>query len=409
MSSTMTRLPPLAHWAPWTDRRGRVHPLRTVVFIALLLPAAWLAVRWSGGMLGARPLNAAMHSTGYWAAWVFVASLVVTPAKALLGMPNLVVVRRMIGNASLCYVALHVVLYIFDQNWRLLTVVTEIATRAYLTIGFVALLGLVALAITSTDGWVKRLGSNWKRLHKLAYGIGVLAMIHFFLQSKLDVSQATVAAGVFAWLMIWRVLPAGRDRGPVPLLGLAIAAAAATLAFEGAWYCFGTKVDPMRVISSEADFDFGLHPAALVLLLGLLVAGLVELRALALTRFGASVWYTVLVYVTGGLLGDVAGFAMGWSFGAEGEPALAMTAAWFALFAVLGLLRHGMQGGWPRHVVDALGAAAALSPVITQGEDGRPVIVAAAAVMITGVLMLARRFWPLPRKTEYAAGRLDQA
>ena len=100
----------------------------------------------------------------------------------------------MIGVSAACYAGVHLLLYAADQNWRPLAVVTEILVRAYLTIGFVALLGLATLAVTSTDGWVKRLGRNWKRLHKLAYGFAVLALNHFFLQSKADVSQATVAA-----------------------------------------------------------------------------------------------------------------------------------------------------------------------------------------------------------------------
>ena len=236
MTAALSRWQPFNTWAPWTDRRGRLHPLRAGVFTLLLLPLAWLALRWAGDALGARPLNAAIHATGYWAAWVFLISLLVSPAKALLGMPNLVVVRRMIGVGALCYAALHLLLYVADQNWRLGAAATEILVRFYLTIGFVTLLGVTALGVTSTDGWVKRLGRNWKRLHKLAYGFAALALLHFFLQSKADVSQATVAAGVFAWAMLWRVLPAGRDRGPLALIGLALAAGVMALAFEYAWY-----------------------------------------------------------------------------------------------------------------------------------------------------------------------------
>ena len=396
----------LPHWqtfiqkAPWTDRRGRMHPLRTGVFTVLLLPAAWLALRWAGDMLGARPLNAAIHSTGYWAAWIFLASLLMTPAKALLGMPNIVVVRRMIGVTALFYALAHLLLYIAHQNWRLDVVATEILVRIYLTIGFVALLGLGVLGWTSSDHWVKRLGRDWKRLHKLAYGLAVLAVLHFFLQSKVDVSQATVAAGVFAWAMIWRALPVGWDRGPVPLIGLALAAAAMALLFEYAWYRLGTRVDPLRVLRGEFDVSFGLHPAGLVLLLGLLAAGLVEMRTLAQSRLGATSGYTILVYSLGVLANDVLALAMGWSLDdlvPEGQSVILLHAAWFVLFALLGLARHRLRNSGQRHVVDAVWAGTVLSPALAVATESRQAGLASAAILVVGALLLTRRLWPVSR------------
>ena len=306
----------------------------------------------------------------------------------------------MVGVAAACYAGLHLLLYVFDQNWRLLTVVTEIAVRAYLTIGFVALLGLLALAVTSTDGWVKRLGRNWKRLHKLAYGIAVLALIHFFLQSKADVSQATIAAGVFAWAMVWRALPAGRDRGPVPLIGLAFAAALAAVAFEWIWYRFGTHIDPLRVVRGELDVAFGLHPAGLVLLLGLLAAGLAELHGLAQTRFGAGPGFAGLVYALGGLAGWGVTEALGWSMDdllPDGASPGALTAASVVLFALLGLARHRLRAAWQRHWLDALWAGAALLPVLAMGADNREVGMYAAAALGAGALLLATGLWTTSR------------
>ncbi len=400
----MTRTPvsvrPISAWAPWTDRRGRLHPLRAGVFTALMLPAAWLAWRWAGDALGVRPLTAAIHSTGYWAAWTFLASLLVTPAKALLGMPNLVVVRRMIGVGALCYALVHLLLYAADQNWRLGVVATEILVRAYLTIGLVTLLGLAVLGVTSTDRWVARLGRHWKRLHQLAYGLAVLALLHFFLQSKADVSQATVGAGVFAWAMIWRVLPAGRDRGPVPLLGLALAAAAMAGVFECAWYRFGTRVDPMRVLQGELDISFGLHPADLVFLLGLVTAGLVELRTLAQTRFGASAGYTMLVYSLGVLAVGIVGLAMGWSLEdvvPEGASVLALNIAAVLLFALLGLARFRLRDRWQRHLIDVAWVGMTLSPVLAMATEGWQNGLIGAAVLVAGALLLARRLWPASR------------
>lgn len=400
MTTVRPHLHPIAEWAPWTDRRGRLHPLRAVVFTLLLLPAAWLAARSALDMLGARPLQVAIHATGYWAAWIFMASLLVSPAKALLAAPNIVVVRRMIGVAAACYAGLHLLLYVADQNWRLLVVVTEIAVRAYLTIGFVALLGLAALAVTSTDGWVKRLGRNWKRLHKLAYGLAVLALIHFFLQSKADVSQATIAAGVFAWAMAWRLLPAGRDRGPVPLLGLAVAATAAATLFEWAWYRFGTRVDPLRVLRGELDVSFGLRPAGMVLMLGLLAAGVSELRGLAQTRFGAGPGFAMLVYAFGVLAADLTGLSLGWSMEEilpEGASVTAVILAWVLLFALLGLARHRLRGLWQRHLLDTLWVGAALMPLLAMGTESREVELYGAASLVAGALLLATSLWAVSR------------
>ncbi len=406
MSQTWPRLKPLAERAPWTDRRGRLHPLRAVVFTLLMLPAAWLALRWALDLLGARPVNAAIHATGYWAAWIFMASLVISPAKALLGMPNIVVVRRMVGVAAACYAGVHLTLYMIDQNWRLSVIATEILVRAYLTIGFVALLGLTALGVTSTDGWVKRLGRNWKRLHKLAYGFAVLALIHFFLQSKADVSQATLAAGVFAWAMVWRVLPAGRDRGPVPLVGMAFAAGMTALLFEWAWYRFGTHIDPLRVVRAETDIAFGLHPAALVLLLGLLVAGLIELRGLAQTGFGSRAAYTMLVYSLGALAGGFISLVLGWPLDdvvPEGSSALVLTLTALPLFALLGLARHRLDMLWQRRLVDALWIAAALTPVLAMATESRQVGLAGAAVTVVGALLLTACLWTVSRRASALA------
>ena len=400
MILTLPRLPPIAEWAPWTDRKGRLHPLRSAVFALLWMPAIWLAVRGAADMLGARPVNAAIHSTGYWAAWIFIGSLVVTPAKALLGMPNIVVVRRMIGNAALCYAIVHLLLYVVDQNCRLLTVVKEILVRPYLTIGFVSFVGVAVLGYTSTDGWIKRLGRDWKRLHKLAYPLAFLALIHFFLQSKVDVSQASIAAGVFAWVMIWRFLPAGRDREPLPLALLAVAAAGLTLTFECSWYQFATKVDPARILKGEFDATFGLNPAGLVLLAGLLVVGLVQLRTLAQTRFGETVGFTMLVYALGALADDVACLAMGWSADeAEtgGSPGVVLNIAWALLFALLGMARHRFRETWQRHLLDCLWAAMALSPILAMATDSRQVSLAGAAIMIAGALLVTLRLWPVSR------------
>jgi sulfoxide reductase heme-binding subunit YedZ len=175
-------------WQSWRDRRGRLSPLRIVTLIVLLLPVGIAIYAYATTGFGARPLNDMIHRTGYWALMFLLASLAVTPLRRVARFGNLIDVRRMIGVGAFLYIAAHFSLYIADQSFDLRKVASEIALRLYLTIGFVALLGLAILAATSTDAMVKRLGGmNWRRLHQIIYAIGLLALIHFFQQTKADI------------------------------------------------------------------------------------------------------------------------------------------------------------------------------------------------------------------------------
>jgi methionine sulfoxide reductase heme-binding subunit len=167
---------------------------------------------------------------------------------------------------------------------RLVVVATEIARRFYLTIGFVALLALVALAVTSTDGWQKRLKRNWKRLHWLIYPAAFIAIIHFFIQSKVKIGEPAFTAGLFAWLMLWRVLPVKLRTRYTGLALLAVSATLAAVLFETTWYGLVNGIDPVRVLMANlnVDFDLALRPAHKVLIASLLVMLLVAVRRLTL-------------------------------------------------------------------------------------------------------------------------------
>ena len=247
--------------------------LRLFALILLCLPVLHLALRWYGDDLGARPVTEATHITGDWAVAFLLVSLALTPARSVFDWMPLVQIRRRIGVAAGLYALLHFLIYVADQKWDLIVVALEIAKRFYLTIGFVALLALVALSITSTDGWQKRLKRNWKRLHWLIYPAAVLAILHFFIQSKANVGEATVAAGLFAWLMIWRFMPIRlRTRYPGLVL-LALGATLAAFAFELTWYGLINHVDPLRVLRADFDPDLAPRPTLKVLLAG--IAGVV--------------------------------------------------------------------------------------------------------------------------------------
>jgi len=257
---------------PWLDRSGRLSPLKLLVFIGLFLPGAWAAGNLALGMLGPRPITECIHEVGLWAIRFLFISLAITPFRQIFQWAPLIQLRRMIGVAAFAYALTHLSLYVVDQSFDLKKVVLEITLRFYLTIGFVALLGLSALAVTSTDGMVKRLGGRrWRRLHQLSYGIGVLASIHFFLQMKADVGEPMVMCGLFAWLMGYRAAVAWLiKKGPMPIWSLALlslAAAALTMLGEAAYYWFKRGVDPLRVLHANLTFDIGMRPGLLVLVI----------------------------------------------------------------------------------------------------------------------------------------------
>ena len=157
-------------------------------------------------------------------------------------------------------------------------IATEIALRYYLTLGFAGLLILLALAATSTDQMVRRLGGKrWIALHRLVYAAGALAVVHFFIQVKADVTEPFIMGGLFAWLMLHRLLARrGAVRLPV-LLALAILLTALTAGAEGLYYHLKTGADLLRVLSANLSLDIGLRPAWVVggaaLAMTLLAAG----------------------------------------------------------------------------------------------------------------------------------------
>ena len=159
---------------------------------------------------------------------------------------------------------------------------SEILRRIYLTIGFTTLLLLSALAATSTDGMIKRLGGrNWRNLHRLVYAIGVLAQVHYFMQSKLNVSEPIAVAGLYLWLMSYRLLGRFGREGALPawgLLLLAVGAGLATALGEAAYYALATGFDPSRLLAADLRWPFLGRPCWVVLLAGLALAALALLR-----------------------------------------------------------------------------------------------------------------------------------
>jgi sulfoxide reductase heme-binding subunit YedZ len=262
---------------PWSDPAGRFSFFKSVVFVLLFVPAALVAVDYLRGDLGARPVNEMVHQIGNWTLRLILIALAVTPGRRILRWPRLIQVRRLVGVAAFAYAAAHLVLYVADEAFDLRKVAVEIALRIYLTIGFAALLILAAMAATSTDGMIRRLGGRrWRRLHRLVYVAALLGVVHFFMQSKFNVNEPWVMAGLFAWLMAWRAvawrgLLEDRLADWWPVL-LAVLAALGTAVGESIYYWIKLGVTPDRVLAANLMFTPAIRPAWVVLAICLAVA-----------------------------------------------------------------------------------------------------------------------------------------
>jgi sulfoxide reductase heme-binding subunit YedZ len=278
------RRAPAAAWELWRDGAGRLSVLRIVALLGLLVPIAIAVYDFSTVGFGARPLNDVIHRTGYWALLFTLIALAITPLRRVARFNLLVDVRRMIGVAAFAYAAVHIGLYVADQMFDLRKVASEIALRLYLTIGFIALLGLTALAATSTDGMVRRLGGKrWQRLHNIIYVIGALALIHFFQQTKADVWLPVFIAGLFTWMVGYRlVLKVRNSRDEPPawmLFVLSVVVAVLVFLCEAVGIGLAFNVSPLRILSMAFDFDFySIRPGWAVLAVGLAVTAVAFVR-----------------------------------------------------------------------------------------------------------------------------------
>jgi sulfoxide reductase heme-binding subunit YedZ len=263
---------------PWRDRQGRFSWLKASTLVGCIAPGAVVAYWLATDAMSSRPIHTALLWIGLWTVRFVMIALAMTPAAIVLDWPKILIVRRMVGVTAFAYAVTHFSLYIVDQNFRLLTVASEVALRFYLTIGFTALLGLTALAATSTDAMVRRMGRGWKRLHRAVYAIGVLALLHYFIQSKANVSEPVVFSGLFLWLILWRCTPQmwRRRLAVYPVLSLIAGILAAGVEF--AWYNLATKVNAWRVLAASETLHFGLRPAHWVVIATLAIGAVALAR-----------------------------------------------------------------------------------------------------------------------------------
>jgi sulfoxide reductase heme-binding subunit YedZ len=183
---------------------------KVLVFVACLTPFAWLVTRALTGRLGINPVEDLELTTGIWALRFLVFTLLVTPVRRLTGWNRVIQYRRMLGLFTFFYASLHVSMYVgVDQFFALGFIVKDVVKRPFITMGFLAFVLMVPLAVTSTKGWIRRLGRRWQVLHRLIYLSAVCAAIHYLWKVKVMIGSPVyyaVAIGVLlAFRLFWQL------------------------------------------------------------------------------------------------------------------------------------------------------------------------------------------------------------
>jgi len=188
--------------------------LKPALLAGALVPLVVMIARGLNGELGANPIGEALNQLGLLALIFLVAALVCTPLKLLFGWTWPIRIRRMLGLLAFFYAALHVSTYTgLDQFFDWPAIYADVTKRKFICVGLAAFVLLIPLALTSTNAAVKRLGFvRWKRLHRLAYVVPILAVVHFILRVKKDEREPMTYAVILAALLAIRVAAAARDR-----------------------------------------------------------------------------------------------------------------------------------------------------------------------------------------------------
>lgn len=198
--------------------QGFMRVTKPVLFVLALAPLVWLVVRALTGRLTANPIEDITLTTGIWAFRLLLVTLVITPLRRITGWNRVIQYRRMIGLFAFSYATLHLLTYlVLDQGLALEFIVRDIAKRPYITAGMTAYLLMLPLAITSTTGWIRRLGRRWQRLHRLVYVSALAAALHFIWKVKVVVGEPVYYAAILGLLLAFRVLwvPIGPRLRPV--------------------------------------------------------------------------------------------------------------------------------------------------------------------------------------------------
>jgi sulfoxide reductase heme-binding subunit YedZ len=203
----------------WQPARPQLAAIKIALFALSLTPFAHLFWGVAYDALGANPVEAVTHSTGWWTLFLLCATLAVTPLRRATGANWLLKLRRMLGLFAFFYVVLHFLTYIWlDQWFDVMAMAKDVLMRPYITVGFTAFLLLIPLAATSTDAMRRRLGRNWQRIHRFVYLISVFGVLHFWWLVKRDVTEpalfALAVAALLGVRLFWRLRQRARLGSP---------------------------------------------------------------------------------------------------------------------------------------------------------------------------------------------------
>jgi sulfoxide reductase heme-binding subunit YedZ len=181
--------------------------LKPLVFVAALTPFIWLVFRVLTGRVSANPVEDMTLTTGIWALRFLLVTLAITPIRRVTGWHRVIQYRRMFGLFTFFYASVHLLIYIvFDQAMDFRFILPDIVKRPYITAGMAAFLLMVPLAITSTKGWIRRLGRRWQVLHRLVYFSAFAACLHFIWKVKVVIGEPVYYAAIFAVLLGFRLI-----------------------------------------------------------------------------------------------------------------------------------------------------------------------------------------------------------
>ncbi len=260
-------------WLPWTDRAGRLSMLKLVVFIIVCAPTAYMQAVWWADKLPTMTTFVVKES-GEWSMRFIVAAVAVSPLRRIARFNKLILVRRMLGLASLFYGFVHLWFYFTSQHYDWRFILEGALTAPFLTTGYIALLLMIVLGVTSNDLSVRKLGTNgWRRVHWIVFPAAVLSLLHFILERRTDGDEIALISGILLYLLSYRVMRYyNLPTGPIMLFLLAPLAALATVGMEGAFYKFATGVHAPTIMWLNVTFHEGLRPAWWVLFACLIIA-----------------------------------------------------------------------------------------------------------------------------------------
>jgi methionine sulfoxide reductase heme-binding subunit len=193
--------------------------MKQIVFTLALAPFVWLLFRAYTGRLSVNPIEDITLTTGIWALRFLLITLAITPIRRITGWNRVIQYRRMFGLFAFFYASVHLLIYVvLDQGLAFEFILPDIVKRPYITAGMVAFTLMLPLAVTSTRGWIRRLGRKWQLLHRLVYISAIAACLHFLWKVKVMIGEpvyyALILATLLAFRLLWRFREASRVRQP---------------------------------------------------------------------------------------------------------------------------------------------------------------------------------------------------